>query len=250
MNFPDRITGPQFADGDLLTFTFDEAQLTMRVPAIPCRRGMIDRIIHQRDFRGADTTLWDHLADEEHCTIPLSIQAWNYEDYESHEDIAHALLDVEVLKHSDREAQDCFALKTESFQRHILSEMHRHFDSDGADERPYWPTRQNNFFAKSVKRECLDGLQIQIDLGGGRQYPVPSAYFSLGRRYSLRIALHFSALHNAGQGNPYGEELLQQFKLDVFDDFLSYIRIEYAPETVALIEQFKKEPIPPHLSGK
>jgi len=99
---------------------------------------------------------------------------------------------------------------------------------------------ENSFFAKTIKGQVLDGLQAQVDLGGGEKYPVPSAYFSLGRRYSLRIAFHFGPLHYFDdRKNPYSEELLHQFKLDVFDDFLSHIRIEYTPETIVLIEQLR-----------
>lgn len=249
MNFPDRITGPQFAEGDFLSFTFDEAQLTMRVPRTPDNRGAIDRISHQRDLRSADTMHLDHLGDRDHYTIPLALQTWNYQDCESQDDVAHALLDMEVLRHSDSEAQECFALKSDAFQGHILDEMRRHFEIINTDEKPSWPTRGKIFFAKPVKGDRLDGLQVHVNLGGGKQYPVSSAYFSLGRRYSLRIAFHLSSLAHSGRSHSYNEESMQKFMLEVFDDFLSHIRIEYTPETVALIEQFRKGSVSSHSSS-
>lgn len=240
MKFPLNLTGPDFAEGDLVTFTFDDAELTYRVPKVPYNRNTIDRVNHQKDFRNADAADWDHFGDKGHCTTQLSVQNWNYEDAISHDDIAHVLLDIEVLKHSDNEYESCICLNSKSFAEHFLKEIYNHYSESDQDERPYWPTRQNNFFAKAIKRDPIDGLQVQLDLGGGEKYPVPSAYFSLGRRYSLRIAFHFGSLHYYDdRPNPYSEELLQQFKLDAFDDFLSHIRIEYTPETIALIQKLK-----------
>lgn len=242
MKFPKNLTGPNFAEGDLVTFNFDDAELTYRTPKVPYNRDTIDRVNHQKDFRNADTGDWDHFGDEGHCTAQLSVQNWNYEDEISHDDIAHVLLDVEVLKHSDKEYESCFCLNSKSFAEHFLKDIYSAYSESEQDDRPYWPTRQNNFFAKTINRDLIDGLQVQIDLGGGEKYPVPSAYFSLGRRYSLRIAFHFGSLHYYDdRKNPYSEELLHQFKLDAFDDFLSHIRIEYTPETIALIERLRAE---------
>lgn len=240
MKFPDHLTGPQFADGDLVTFVFDDAELTLRVPKVPYNRGTIDRVNPQKDFRNADTSGWDHFGDDGHCTNYLSTQTWNYEDALSHDDIAHALLDVEVLKQSNREAESCFSLNSQTFIRHFIDGIHGDFADSKQDERPYWPTHQNNFFARAMKRDYVDGLQVQLDLVEGKKYPTPCAYFSLGRRYTLRIAFHFGSLHYSDRKNPYSEELLHQFKLDAFDDFLSHIRIEYTPETVALIKKLKE----------
>jgi hypothetical protein len=241
MNFPGHITGPVFAEGDLVTFVFDEAELTLRAPKVPYNRDTIDRVNQQRDFRNTDTSDWNHFGDEGHCTVSLVTQNWNYEDQQSHDDIANVFLEVVALKHSDKEYESCFCLNSESFQKHFLDGIHDQFNESVQDERPYWPTKQNNFFAKTISRDLIDGLQAQIDLGGGEKYPVPSAYFSLGRRYTLRIAFHFGSLHYSDRKNPYSEELLQQFKLDAFDDFLSHIRIEYTPEIIALIEKLKRE---------
>lgn len=239
MKFPNHLTGPQFSDGDLVSFLFDESELTLRIPKVPYNRDTMDRVNPQKDFRNPDTSDWDHFGDEGHCTTYLSIQSWRYEDSITHDDIAYAHLKVEVLKQSDREAESCFALNSATFYRHFIDGIHGDFVDSKRDERPYWPTQENNFFAKAIKREYIDGLQVQLDLVEGKKYPTPCAYFPLGRHYTLRIALHFGSLHYEDRPNPYSEELLQQFKLDAFDDFLSHIRIEYTPETIALIQKLK-----------
>jgi hypothetical protein len=241
MKFPGHITGPRFAEGDLISFTFDESELTLRSPKVPYNRDTIDRVCAQRDFRGADTSSWEQIGDEGHCLLELLVQTWNYEDEISHDDIAHTLLKIEVIKHSHDEIERCVCLNSESFKDYFFAVIKAHHEDSPAEGRPYWPSEQNNFFAKTIEGRFLDGLQAQVDAGGGKKYPIPSAYFSLGRGYTLRIGFYFSSLHYPDRKNPYSEELLQQFKLDVFDDFLSHIRIEYTPETIALIQKLKEQ---------
>jgi hypothetical protein len=241
MKFPENLAGPQFADGDLVSFIFDEAELSLRLPRVPHNTRAVDSVNPQRDFRNADTSTWESLGDEGHCITRLSLQNWKYEDTASHDNIALAHLKIEVLKHSDKEAGSCFALNSESFIQDFITGIRQEFGADAQDERPYWPTKQNNFFAKIVKHGHIDGLQVQLMLNPSKQYPVPCAYFSLGRRYSLRITFHFDPLHYPDRTNPYNEELLHQFKLDVFDNFLSHLRIEYTPETRALIDELRTQ---------
>lgn len=241
MKFPNHLAGPQFSEGDLVSFIFDESELTFRAPKVPFNTDTIDRICRERNFCNADTSSWYQFGTEGHCLKELLVQNWNYEDSISHDDIAHALLKIEILKHSDDEFASCFSLNNRTFGDYFFADMKVHHEDSPPEGRSYWPSVENNFFSKAVKRNVLDGLQAQIDLGGGKKYPVPSAYFPLGRRYTLRIAFHFSSLHYPDRKNPYSEDLLQQFKLDAFDDFLSHVSIEYTPETIALVEKLKQK---------
>ena len=241
MNFPDHLTGPQFVGGDLVSFVFDESELTFRAPKVPYNTDTIDEICRERDFRNVDTTSWDHFGDEGHCSKELLMQTWNYEDLISHDNIAHVVLKIEVLKHSDSEFANCLTLNNLTFRDYFLASLKAHHANSPPNGRAYWPSEANNFFTKAIPRDVLDGLQAQVDLGGGEKYPVPSAFFPLGRQYTLRISFNFGSLHYSDRKNPYSEELLQQFKLDAFDDFLSHIRIEYTPETIALIEKLKQD---------
>jgi|GEM_PF-1447688 len=242
MKIPNNLSGPQFAEGDLVSFIFDESELTLRAPKIPYNTNTINEICRERDFRNADTTPWEHFGTEGHCSKDLLIQTWNYEDAVSHDDIAHVVLTVKVVKHSDKETASCFSLNNLSFRHDLLSGLKEHHAKSPPNGRAYWPSAENNFFLKTIPRDLLDGLQAQFAKGGGQKYPVPSAFFSLGRQYTLRISFNFVSLHYYDdRPNPYSEEVLQQFKLDVFDDFLSHIRIEYTPETIALIQKLKEQ---------
>jgi len=240
MKFPENLIGPQFCEGDLVTFVFDEAELTLRLPRVPYNTDSFDKVNPQKDFRNADTSAWEHFGDEGHCTTSLSLQDWKYEDSISHDNIVYCMLTIDVLKHSDKEAESCFALRSESFAHHILTGMHEDFGDSLQDDKPHWPTKHNNFFAKPVKRSLINGLQVQLNLNTSKPYPVPCAYFSLGRRYSLQIIFRFDSLHYPDRENPYSDELLHKFKLELFDDFLSHLRIEYTPKTIALIEKLKE----------
>lgn len=238
MKFPDHLNGPQFSDGNLISFIFDESELTLRTQKVPQNIDMIDDICGKRDFRNADTTTWDHFGTEGHCSKELLMQTWKYVYSISNYYIAHAELKVEVVKHSEKETASCFSLNNLSFRNDLLSGLKEHHAKSPPKGRAYWPSEENNYFLKTIPRDLLDGLQFQIDLGG--KYPAPSTFFPLGRQYTLRISFNIDPLHYPNQKYPYSEELLQQFKLDAFDDFLSHIRIEYTPETVALIEKLKE----------
>lgn len=239
MKLPEHLTGPQFADGNLVSFIFDESELTLRAQRVPHHIDAIDEICPERNFRNADTTSWDHFGTEGHCSTELMMQTWEYVYSVSRYYIAHAELKVEVVKHSDQEAARCFSLNNLSFRNELLFWL----KDDHAESRPrgraYWPSEENNYFLKTIPRDLLDGLQVQIDLG--EKYPVPSAFFPLGRQYMLRINFDIRPLRYPNQKYPYSEETLQQFKLDAFDDFLSHIRIEYTPETIALIQKLKEQ---------
>jgi hypothetical protein len=236
MKFPEHLTGPQFADGNLVSFIFDESELILRAQKVPHHIDAIDEICRERDFRNADTTSWDHFGTEGHCSTALMMQTWEYVYSISRYYIAHAELKVDVVKHSDQEAASCFSLNNLCFRNELLSWLKEDHAGSRSREGEHWPSEENNDFLKSIPRDLLDGLQIQLD----RKYPAQSAFFPLGRQYMLRINFNIRPLHYPNQQYPYSEKVLQQFKLDAFDDFTSHIRIEYTPETIALIQKLKE----------
>jgi hypothetical protein len=81
---------------------------------------------------------------------------------------------------------------------------------------------------------------VQLDLSA-RKYPVPVAILPLGRRFYLNISFKFGSLHYRDRKNPYSDELLRNLSLELFDEFLSFIRIDYSPEFLAIIESSKNK---------
>lgn len=237
MEFPGFITGPQFCDGDIVTFVFEDAELTLRLPVVAYDTDSIDEVGAVRDFTGAETWRWDECAGNRQKEIVL--QSWKYEDDVTHDDIASVYMSVCVISHKDIDERGLYLLNSNDFESYWLQELADDY-LDTPETRDGWPSAINSFFCKTIDKPVLDGIQVQVDLGAGAKYPVPTAYFSLGRRFSLRISFSFCSLHYSDRKNPYSDDLLHDWKADLFNDFLSYISIEYTPETVAMIKEIAK----------
>ncbi|HEY6529387.1 MAG TPA: hypothetical protein VIZ65_11885 [Cellvibrionaceae bacterium] len=234
MIFPDFLDGPQITDGDLVRFTFGDADLTLRLPVIPNYENRRDRVSSIKDFSVIEFDDWRHFGDDGECAKKIVYQGWIYEDTVSHDDIAECTLEIEVRKYGTADEARNFSLNSATFRSHHLARLTEGF-AEFPETRPDWPSDTNNFFAKPIPLKWVDGLLVQLDLSA-RKYPVPVAILPLGRRYYLNISFKFGSLHYRDRKNPYSDDLLRKMSLDVFDEFLSLIRIDYSPEFLAIIE--------------
>ncbi|WP_139309795.1 hypothetical protein [Teredinibacter haidensis] len=239
MNFPEFIVGPTFSEGDILSFVFDDADVTLRIPKIHHNDRTIDSVIAQKDFRNADMQDWVSFGDEGRCDLTLVTQDWKYEDDITHDNIAYVFFEVSVLKHGKAETESSYSLNASSFQQRFIREIHDENPDIKTDPRPYWPTQENNFFFKPIAREILDGFQLKADVVEGSDNPATIGFFSLGREYTLRLNLRLMSLHYPDRKNPYSNELLRTVEEDLFEDLLSHVQVDYNAETLALIEKLR-----------
>ena len=239
MNFPGDINGPKFSDGDIVTFTLPEAELTMRLPVVADYK-MTDRVSNIRDLTNVDTSSWEHFGDDGFCFNDVAVQSWKYEDLASHDNVARCFLKITIQKHGKSESDSLFSLNSQTFRDQQITWLAEGLSDE---DRPGWPSKENDFFAQTIKSDVLDGLQVQVERvkNAGRDFPDIYALFSLGKYFTLAIDFSLLSLHYPDRKNPYSEEFLQDFKFKLFDDFISHIHIEYTPETIALIEQRTKE---------
>lgn|SRR5690606_24516243 len=239
MIFPENITGPQFSVGDFVTYQFDDCELTLRLPVVPHNTDKVDDVSPRRDYRNVNTRDWRPLGEQGFTFTRLAVQKWKYECERTHDNIASCYMTVSVLKHTLKDADSLFSLNSETFQEHHLQVIHADFSDYEQTKGDEWPSASNNFLAKTITRPVLDGLQVQLDLVDGAEAPTLGALFSLGKEYTLNIEWSFSSLHYPDRQNPYSRELLHKMKFELFEEFLSFIDIEYSPETLALIQKLK-----------
>lgn len=239
MIFPANITGPQFSDGDFVTYRFDDCELTLRLPVIPHNTDKVDDVSPRRDYRGVDTSDWSPLGQQGFTFSELAVQKWKYECEKTHDNIASCYMTISVLKHTQEEAKSLFSLHSDSFRDHHLQVISADFNEYEQKKGGSWPSADNSFLARTISRPILDGLQVQLDLVDGSEAPALVALLSLGREFTLSIEWDFGSLHYPDRQNPYSKELLHKMKFELFDEFLSFIDIEYSPETLALIQQLK-----------
>ena len=239
MNFPEFIVGPTFSEGDILSFIFDDADITLRIPKIHHNDRTIDSVIAQKDFRNADMRDWMSFGDEGLCYLSLVTQDWKYMDDVTHLNVAHVFFEISVLKHGKAETESFYSLNAASFQQRFIREIHDENPDIKTDPRPYWPTQENNFFFKPIPCEILDGFQVKMDVVEGSDNPATIGFFSLGREYTLRLNLRLMSLHYPDRKNPYSNELLRTVEEDLFEDLLSHVQVDYNAETLALIEKLR-----------
>lgn len=238
MKFPDGISGPKISDGDLLFLEFKDSNLTLRVPAIPKNTSAVDEVTSIRDWTNPNTDSWKKFYHGKQTSIVT--QFWNYEDEVTHDDIARCFLDFNIAKVDRISATLPFTLNSEAFYNFFLNDLIEEAEENGPETRDGWPSIENNFYLKSVEKPQVNGVQFQEDMDGGQMpYPMPVAFIPLGRNLYLSATLKLCSLHYKDRKNPFSEKTLHQFKLDLFNELLSYIQVDYKPEIVELINALK-----------
>jgi hypothetical protein len=243
LDFPDGIVGPDISNGDLVNFRFPKSSLTLRVPKIPFNNDTEDRIAAvdwtSPDYHNWTTTIIGR-------TKELVYQSWRYKDQDTHDNVALCFLTMDIDKLDGIDSSQPVTLNNQAFRQHLLNELildekEQGNDPDiGIETRAGWPTQENEFFLEDVKKPTLNGLRFLLDLDVKQSaHPMPLAVFVLDADISLNISLKLQSLHYSDRKNPFSEELLHQFKMDLFEEILKNIQIDYSPELVSQIEALK-----------
>lgn len=239
MIFPENIVGPKFDEGDLVTFVFDGAELTLRVPIISENRDHIDEVSSLSDFQNVDTRSW-RTDDLENPLIQLVLQHWNLEHSKTLDDIAQCRLYVELVEVTEKQQSENILLEPSCFEDLILSWISYFFKNheEKYAEDPSWPAPANRYHGRSINKEHLNWFLIQLALNS-RSKPSQLVMIPINNRFVLTAYIKIESLHYAGRANPFSDEALKKFEWDLFNDFLSHIKIEYSPELIATIESLK-----------
>ena len=239
MIFPQNIIGPKFDQGDLLTFVFEGAELTFRAPVIPVNRNNIDRPSTIKDFRNIDTSNWK-TDDQEHPLTKLLLQHWSFEDSRTLDDIAECRLWIELVEASKQDQVEKKLLSYSRFEELMLNwnSFTLKDDERKKTEGSSWPSVENRFNGRSIAKDHLDWFVADLPMDPQLK-PIELVMIPINSRFLLMAYVQIESLHYAGRTNPFSNELLKQFERDLFEDFLSHIKIEYSPELIATIESLK-----------
>lgn len=240
MKYPGNINGPRFENGDLVTFIFDGAELTLRLPIIPNNPHNEDTISRTRDFRGIDTRNWNTNSRESPC-IELASQQWTFEDASSLDDIALCRLYAGLVEVAPSECEKNILLRPEIFEETMLS---WHASSFTSHEEMYlndanWPALANRYHGKSIAKDHLNWFVVQLTLLSGSK-PSQLVMIPINSRFVMMAYIELGSLHYDGRTNPYSNELLKKFEFDLFDNFLTHIDLRYSPELLDVIETLKE----------
>lgn len=239
MIFPGNLTGPKFEEGDLLSFSFDGAELTLPALRLQKSNYTIDDACKINNFRGINTKDWNKN-DDNQAEILLLLQHWTMEDSTSLDDIAACKLYVnliEIFESSNQGNQLLFYLEFEK----IMVDWHaRNLSQNDEDyvDTPDHPTSANCYLGQSVIKPNLNWFVAQLPINP-RLKPIQLVMIPINNRFVLMAHIKIESLHYAGRTNPYSDETLKQFERDLFADFLNHIRIDYSPELIAKIQTLK-----------
>ncbi len=244
MDFPEGIRGPDISKGEFVNFRFANSSLSLRIP----------KLIYNPN---------DHLAETDWTTSrpprqqywtnasagtakTLVYQTWYFQDRNSDDNIAIGYLTILIRKTYAADYSKPVILSDQAFRQYILNELIRdekHKESDkfiGIETRVDWPSLKNKFYLETVTKPVLNGLRHLLDLCEKKSpHPMPLAAFVLDRDSYLSMSLRLTSLNYIDRKNPYSEELLHKFKMDLFEELLTHIQIDYSPDLMAQIEAFK-----------
>lgn len=230
MIFPKGIIGPQFIDGDLVVFTFKGAELLMRLPKIPQNKNNKDNVSSIKNFSGINTDDWGEDDQGNRCK-QLASQRWSFEEKNTLDNVVLAQLSASLVALDGDRLKNQSLLSFHAFEKTIIDGLHYSFSEEEAPN-------ERISSATTFGRPDLDWLKVFIH-HNLEKTPVPTIFIPLTNSLFIMAALELQSLHYAGRTNPYSNEVLKQFEQDLFEDFLSHIKIEYSPETIATINSLK-----------
>lgn len=242
MNYPGNIIGPKFNEGDIVTFTFDDAELTLNAPIVPRNTHGADQVCPIKNFRNVNTHDWD-TNDQENPSMELIFQRWCFEDARTLDDIAQCQLFTGIVEVAENQRTANALLSPSTFENLMLA-WHHYSVGEEHDKKhatdPTWPALPNRYNGRSIEKEYLDWFVVEVKISL-QEKPVQLAMIPINNRFVLMTFIDLQSLHYAGRTNPYSEETLKQFEKDLFDDFLSHIKIEYSPELIEQIQSLKSK---------
>ena len=233
---PKNIIGPNFGNGDITTFIFDGSELTLSLPIIPNNRNTIDKTSSLTDFRNVVTHEWD-TNDQGRPCFQLASQLWCFEDAKTLDDVAECELYIGLVEATDSHRKESTLLSTSDFESLMLawhSYSFTHHEKKYAEDSS-WPALANRYHGRAIKKDPVSWFVVQLALTS-QSKPVHLVMIPINSRFVLMAYIQIESLHYAGRTNPYSNELLKQFELDLFEDFLSHIKVDYSSETIAQIE--------------
>lgn len=232
MIFPQNIIGPKFGEGDLLVFTLEDTELTLLVPRIPSNKHNKDQICPQKKLSYTDAQDWREDDQGNRCKQLVS-QRWSFEDARSLDDVALTKLSVSLVRVDPDKLENCSLLGLPTFEKLVVDGLKYSFP----EEEPAIENKRR-LFAEKINKEHLNWIQVNIRYDQDKA-PSPNIFIPITRLFFIMVSLEIESLHYAGRTNPYSNDLLKQFELDLFKDFVSHIKVEYAPETIAIIQTLK-----------
>lgn len=211
----------KLSEGDILNFVFKGSSLSLIIPVVQKNRSTTDFISTVSDFRTVGYDDWDEL-DEGRFSYTLVNQSWKYEDPNTKDDLAHAFLAVDVLKHNQHDITAKVLLDSKLFHEFFIAQIREDFGLSS-----------EQFSTKVLHDFDVEGLLAYLPLGPEEGVLTPVAFFSLGSEFSLRLIFKFGVMNYPERENPLSTQELANLHAALLDELVSCINIEYNADILA-----------------
>lgn len=235
MNYLPGTEGPLIHEGDIVSFKFKRSELTLRLPRIPYERDLLDRVCQQGDWSEEDPRNWEDV-DTGFCR-ELVNQSWKYKHIANREFIASCDLDIGVFTLNDLNNDDPVTLNSNRFRQYALQENIKYYDTEVVRLEDS-PKPENDFYLKVIETPTKRGIQF-LSVGNDDQlhHPKIMAILVLDRTLLLRIEFEVFPYNYTDSINPFNDEQIRKFKMDLFEEIMSHLVIKFDPELQAEIAQ-------------
>lgn len=231
---------PNIDSGNIVSMTFDEAELIFTLPETPDYHNKIDRLIPRTDFTEASDPEWDTYEDGG-SSIELATQNWIIEHAHNYDELASCTLELTVSRLNPKLYPPGFAISPSRLEQVFIEILTEDFVAQYEDhlDDPSWPLPENEFKKKIIPKPHLNWFQFQISkIQGG--LPGPLVAIPVNTDTMLIVTLDIGALHYTDHRvNPLTDNDVLQIGQELCDKFLSNIHIRYSSELIQEIEAQK-----------
>jgi hypothetical protein len=235
MNYLPGTEGPLISEGDIVSFKFKRSELTLRLPRIPYERYKLDRVCQQHDWSEENPRNWEDV--DTGYSRELVNQSWKYKHIANREFVASCDLDIGVFTLNDLNSDDPVTLNSDRFRQYSLDEINKNFDTDVVrlDDSP---KPENEFYLEAIETPTKRGIRfLSVANDDQLHHPRIMAALVLDRTLLLRISFEVFPYNYTDSINPFNDEQIRKFKMDLFEELMAHLVIKFDPELQAEIAE-------------
>jgi len=233
MNYLPGTEGPLINEGDFVSFKFKRSELSLRLPRIPFDHDIFDIVCNQHDWSNEDPRQWEDF--DSGFSRELVKQSWKYRHIANREFVAMCHLDIGVLTRNDLNNDDPVTLSSNRFRQYALEENIRYFDADVVRLEDS-PKPENDFYLEVIETPTKRGIRfLSVANDDQLHHPKIMAILVLDRNLLLRIEFEVFPYNYTDSINPFNDEQIRKFKMDLFEEIMSHLVIKFDDELLAEI---------------
>lgn len=233
MNYLPGTEGPLIHEGDIVSFKFKRSELTLRLPRIPYERHLLDRVCQQGDWSEEDPRKWEDV-DTGFCR-ELVNQSWKYKHIANREFIASCDLSMHVFTLNDISERNPEPLNSARFRQYSIDLITSYYDPEAARLEDS-PQPANDYYMEAIESPTKRGIRfLAVEDYYKLHHPKIMAILVLDSNLLLRIEFEVFPYNYTDSINPFNDEQISTFKMDLFEEIMSHLVIKFDSELQAEI---------------